>query len=381
MAGARPQTEELPPVLNDLRDRVLPASQRRTLDELTDELVLRSGDPRSKKSAFWTMLVLSAVIAGAGVLADSTATVIGAMIIAPLSTPIMGMALGVVTGHRNGSGWFVLGGGLLVVSVGVVFAALLTTGVDLVENSQVAARTSPRMLDLVAAIATGLAGAVALARRDVAAVLPGVAIAISLVPPLVVTGICLGHGEPALALGALVLFASNLISLVLAGVVTFAALGYAGREQAGRPLARRSRVVLGGLLAIIAVPLAANTALAILVSTWSDRIDTVTRAWLEDSPGAAVTDVRFASLTAYVSIRHDEPLPATGPLLDHLEQVLPPGVTVVLDTTRGRELELGTTAGGHPRHDTRARSAQPKALGRPCLAACAQSFSQVGPGR
>lgn len=332
------------PVFSGLRARVLPEAQRRTLDELTDDLVLRSGDARSKRSAFWTMLVLSAVIAGAGVLADSTATVIGAMIIAPLSTPIMGIALGVVTGHHNGSGRFVTGGALLVVTVGVVFAALLTTDMDLVANGQVAARTSPRMLDLVAAIATGLAGAVALARRDVAAVLPGVAIAISLVPPLVVTGICLGHGEPLLAVGSVVLFASNLIALVLAGVVTFAALGYAGDDRAGRPLARRSRLVLGGLLALVAVPLAANTVVAVLISTWSGRIDTVTRAWLEDSPGADVTDVRFVSLTAHVSIRHPGPLPPTGTLLADLEQVLPAGITVVLDTTRGREVELGTTS-------------------------------------
>ena len=80
----------------NLSDRVLPARQRRTLDELTGDLDLGSGDAPSKRSAFWTMLVLSAVIATAGVLSDSTATVIGAMIIAPLSTPIMGVALGIV---------------------------------------------------------------------------------------------------------------------------------------------------------------------------------------------------------------------------------------------------------------------------------------------
>lgn len=73
---------------------VLPEAQRRTLEELKDSLDLSSGDHRPKKSAYWTMLTLSAVIASAGVLSDSTATVIGAMIIAPLSTPIMGFALG-----------------------------------------------------------------------------------------------------------------------------------------------------------------------------------------------------------------------------------------------------------------------------------------------
>ncbi len=85
------------------------------------------------------------------------------------------------------------------------------------------------MLDLVGAVATGLAGAVALARRDVAAVLPGVAIAISLVPPLAVVGLCLGQGAGLLAVGALLLFLSNLLALVLAGTFVFAVLGYAGR--------------------------------------------------------------------------------------------------------------------------------------------------------
>ena len=93
-----------------LRDRVLPENQRRTLDELSEDLDLRSGDTRAKQSAFWTMLVLSAVIATAGVLADSTATVIGAMIIAPLSTPIMGIALGLVKRERIRAGRFVFWG-------------------------------------------------------------------------------------------------------------------------------------------------------------------------------------------------------------------------------------------------------------------------------
>ena len=77
--------------------------QRRTLDELTEDLILSAGDTTAKRSAFWTMLTLSAVIAAGGVLTDSTATVIGAMIIAPLSTPIMGIALGSVQRRRTGS--------------------------------------------------------------------------------------------------------------------------------------------------------------------------------------------------------------------------------------------------------------------------------------
>ncbi|HSO64476.1 MAG TPA: DUF389 domain-containing protein, partial [Ornithinibacter sp.] len=181
-------------MLSGLRATILPASQRRTLEELTEDLDLRSGDHRSKQSAFWTMLVLSGVIATAGILTDSTATVIGAMIIAPLSTPIMAIALGIVKRERIRAGRFVLAGAVVVVLIGAVAALVLPGPVDLASNAQITGRTSPTLLDLVAAVATGFAGAVGLSRRDVAAVLPGVAIAISLVPPLAVVGVCLGEG-------------------------------------------------------------------------------------------------------------------------------------------------------------------------------------------
>lgn len=124
-------------MLGGLSDRVLPDVQRRTLDELTEDLDLTFGDTRSKQSAFWTMLVLSAIIAAAGVLSDSTATVIGAMIIAPLSTPIMGMALSIAKltpGGARTAGRFVLFGGLLVVLIGALFTVILPGNYDLLGN-------------------------------------------------------------------------------------------------------------------------------------------------------------------------------------------------------------------------------------------------------
>ena len=111
-----------------------------------------------------------------------------------------------------------------------------------------------------------------LSRRDVAAVLPGVAIAISLVPPLAVVGICLGEGAVPLALGALLLFVSNLVSMVLAGTVLFAALGYsaeADHEARRVGAGRKSYVTLVALLVAVLVPLAPNTALVLLLHSWT----------------------------------------------------------------------------------------------------------------
>ena len=119
------------------------------------------------------------------------------MIIAPLSTPIMGSALGIAKREVGADGAIRAdraGWGGAGRAIGVVVALIMPSTFDLLGDSQITGRTSPGLGDLVAAVATGFAGAIALARRDVAAVLPGVAIAISLVPPLAVVGVCLGQG-------------------------------------------------------------------------------------------------------------------------------------------------------------------------------------------
>ena len=330
-----------------LIDKALPTQQRRTVDELTEDLVLSSGDAESKTSAFWVMLTLSAVIATAGVLGDSTATVIGAMIIAPLATPIMGIALGIArrsTPTVRSSVWFVLLGGVLVVAVGAVFAQVLPGSYDLLGNSQIASRTSPGLLDMAAAVATGFAGAVALARRDVAAVLPGVAIAISLVPPLAVVGVCLGSAAFALALGALVLFLSNLVALVLAGSLVFVALcATEGHDVGAKGLSRRSRLSLALLSVLVVIPLLANTVGTYLVTRWTSEVRTAADSWVADVPGAVVTDVDFSSPDFQVSVQTpDGTLPPVDQLMDDLSRSVPTGLSVVITTSVGQKIEAGT---------------------------------------
>jgi len=329
-------------MLGGLRARVLPEQQRRTLSELTDDLDLTSGDSGSKTSAFWTMLTLSAVIATAGVLSDSTATVIGAMIIAPLSTPIMGIALGIVKRERRGATRFVLFGGLLVVGIGVLFSAVLPGTYNLLGNSQIASRTSPGLLDVVAAVATGFAGAVALARRDVAAVLPGVAIAISLVPPLAVVGVCLGQGAGWLAVGALLLFLSNLLALVLAGTVVYAALGYGAVAHGVDKARRRARITVALLFFVVVLPLVANTAATYLISIWTGRVETTARSWVAAVPDASITGVDNRSQTFYVQVETTGDLPPVSELLADLEGQIPNGLRVVVNTTFGQEIDGGT---------------------------------------
>lgn len=166
-----------------------------TADDLTrmrTQLLFDGQDAGRKLTRFWTLLILAGVIAAAGVVADSTATVIGAMIVAPLMTPIVGTVFSIVIGDLRNlarSLALVVSGGAAVVAIGYLVGRLVSYDVVAETSSQVAGRTQPRLIDLLAALATGVVGAFALVRPDVSDTLPGVAIAISLVPPLAVVGI------------------------------------------------------------------------------------------------------------------------------------------------------------------------------------------------
>ncbi|MFC9894542.1 TIGR00341 family protein [Nocardia sp. NPDC127579] len=315
-----------------------PQSQRRTLDELDDRLDFTVGDTRSKRSAFWIMLVLSSIIACSGVVGDSTATVIGAMIVAPLSIPILGIALGIATGRTTlviRSVLLVVAGVVLVVAVGFVIAQILPNPTNVLSNSQVLGRTAPKLMDLTAALATGLVGVIAMIRRDVGDVLPGVAIAISLVPPLAVVGVCLGSHAPALALGAFVLFASNVVAMVITATVVLVATGYAGEAGAGTARRGRAYAVLAAALLLVAAPMVVNS----LVSLWADRVAGAATVWLREVPGAEVTDVTLHTDTATVRVLAPADLPELADLQRTVDDIVPWNPRVVIVHTVGSRLD------------------------------------------
>jgi uncharacterized hydrophobic protein (TIGR00271 family) len=242
------------------------------IEQMRDQVFFEGPERKRRLSRYWLLLLLSAVIASAGVVSDSTATVIGAMIIAPLMTPILGVVLGVVTADAANLRRCLLllaAGAAAVVAASWLLGHLVPYPVIAATNGQVAARVTPRIVDLVAALATGSVGSVALARPDISDTLPGVAIAISLVPPLAVAGLTLQSGEPGQCLGALLLFATNVAAILASGIVVMA-LYRVGRVPgpATAPAFHRPVAVV-----VIAVLL-----LAVLVPLWinSDRIDKTT---------------------------------------------------------------------------------------------------------
>jgi len=254
---------------------------------MREQLLFDGPEAARKLSRFWTLLVLAAVIASAGIVSDSTATVIGAMIVAPLMTPILGTVLSIVTGDGPNlarSLALVVGGAVAVALIGFVIGLFVPFDVVAATSSQVAGRIHPRLIDLVAALATGAVGSFALVRSDVSDTLPGVAIAISLVPPLAVVGITLEAGASDESLGALLLFLTNVGAILLSGLVVMAV--YRVRQTAGRTDERRrsgrlSLVVVVAFVIAIAVPLAASSRGIANDASHASRVNGVAVGWAQ----------------------------------------------------------------------------------------------------
>lgn len=180
---------------------------------------------------YFFMVILSCTVATYGLLSNSTAVVIGAMLIAPLMGPILGGALAVVTNSQR----------LLALSVkaevlgaaaAVVLAALLTLVLPRADlTPEVLARTKPTILDLVVALASGAAGTYALCVKPQGATLPGVAIATALMPPLCVMGIGLAKQNFEVVSGALLLFLANMAAINVAAIAIFELGGFSSRRS------------------------------------------------------------------------------------------------------------------------------------------------------
>ncbi|MCT7962091.1 TIGR00341 family protein [Laspinema sp. D1] len=182
--------------------------------------------------SFYVLLGLSGIIATLGLLANSAATIIGAMIIAPLMGPILGIAYGMVMGNRrllkrsNLTLWTGVG---LTIFISFLISHLV--GLRTVQG-EILARSQPTLLDLGVALAAGTAGAFAKSRRHVADALPGVAIAVALAPPLSVIGIGISLRSSEIFTGSFLLFLTNLIGIIFSGGIVFVSQEYGSLKRA-----------------------------------------------------------------------------------------------------------------------------------------------------
>ena len=190
---------------------------------------------------FFALLLFATLIATYGVLSGSTATVIGAMIVAPLMGPIMATTAAVVMGSSRRALYafgLTVAGIIAVISASFLLSWIVPeVTISFTSNPEIASRINPGLYALLTALGAGAAGAFIISRAEIADSIGGVAIAISLVPPLCVVGIALEQGRLDAAGGAMLLFATNYLAILLAGGIVLVAvgLGKSGATRGERP--------------------------------------------------------------------------------------------------------------------------------------------------
>lgn len=193
-----------------------------------DILKFEGSETRSYWKRFSMLLALSVVIATMGLLRNSAAVVIAAMLVAPLMAPILGIAGALVLGKVGRAGYLLLvvctsASACVALAWFLVYVSDFPRGILIPD--QVLARTDPGIEDLIIALAAGVAGAYVQIQKAEISLLPGAAIGVSLVPPLSASGILVYFGEHPFAYEAALLFVTNLAAIILSACIVYVASG------------------------------------------------------------------------------------------------------------------------------------------------------------
>ncbi len=269
---------------------------------------------------FITMIAISTVIATLGLMQNAPAVIIGAMLIAPLMSAIIAMGLGIVLGNGR-----LLKLGITTTAWGVLVTLAVSFIMELLIpynrlTPEMVARSAPNLLDLGVALAAGAAGAYALARKQVSSSLPGVAIAVALIPPLATTGMALALEAWRTVLGAGLLFLTNLVGIVAMSSWVFLSMGFQPEGDRRDRLRLFSRGWQGILVMIvlISIPLAIVTVRQLHQLTIQNMVQQALTQELTAWPDARLTDWRYSEeeevihldleVESETPISHDETL-------------------------------------------------------------------------
>jgi uncharacterized hydrophobic protein (TIGR00271 family) len=304
-----------------LTDRGLSPEERR--DVLEDLFVFGKKKQTPFLVRMGVLLILSTIIATAGLLSDSAAVVIGAMLVAPLMNPVMAAAGAVVMGwpaRFYGALWLVLAMG-----IGALFLSSLLTLASpelIFIPEQVLARTRPTYYDLLIALAAGSAGAYTITRKESSAI-PGVAVAVALLPPLASAGILATTGEFELAMRAVVLFLTNLIAMVLSGALTFMAVGVSPATSRKKTAAfAKSQLSLFLVLTIaVSIPLWFYSEKVLFNARYRAAKSEILQQWLRESELELVdVEILKEARTLYLSLEGPSPPVNIGMLHQRLSE-------------------------------------------------------------
>lgn len=239
--------------LNEVHQKYFTAGRRvspQALKYMTDSLM----EEARPGNGFIVLTLGACIIATFGLLANSTAVIIGAMLIAPLMLPIRGLSFGILEADRD-----LIRTSLRAILIGTVLAIVISMLLGEMVNlsdygSEVWGRTRPTLLDLGIAITAGALAGYAKVETKLSSSLAGTAIAVALMPPLCVVGLWLAKFQLQMAMGAMLLYVTNLIGITLACMVIFLWAGYSPVNRARRPLS-----LTFALTGLLIVPLGATS--------------------------------------------------------------------------------------------------------------------------
>ena len=301
--------------------------------------------------AFIFSNLAATVIACAGLLGDSAATIIGAMLVATLMGPIMGIGLALVDFDnrllRQSLG-ALAAGVLLVLTASVLLGSIFP---HVAPTQEMMSRTSPRLLDLIVALASGAICAYAVASPKLSAAVVGVSIAVALVPPLTTAGIFVAHAQWALAQGAFLLAFVNMVAIQVGASVVLWRCGYRGQEsRAGASVTsvlRREAVSLLLMLGLVAA-LTAHGLRMIGQQAYEAGVRQTLLQALAPRPEARLSDVSFTAEqgTAMVTAVIRSPARFTSAEVAALGARLPNAPDGSAPQLRVRHVEVDVTAEG-----------------------------------
>jgi uncharacterized hydrophobic protein (TIGR00271 family) len=307
------------------------------LPTFEDKLFIEGAQTARRLTNFFALILFATVIATYGVLSDSTATVIGAMIVAPLMGPIMATTAAVVMGSasRTLRAFALTVAGIITV---IVFSYLLSwvtpdVTISFITNGEIASRVNPGLYALIPALGAGAAGAFITSRAEIADSIGGVAIAISLVPPLCVVGISLQHGQMNAAAGALLLFLTNYLAILLAGgvVLLLVGLGRLTLNREGARVRQRGFVVFIVCLLLVSIPLSLSSYQQVVHAMESQKATSVVEQWLAGTQYQVVS-VKSGDPIVFVTVEGDGELNPVQQLANQLASTLRRPILVTLRT-------------------------------------------------
>lgn len=234
------------------KDKKAKKTEGESREELYNDIARNARIDRN----FIVFVVLSTLVAAIGLIEDSVAVVIGAMVIAPLLGPNLAFAFGVALGDRQLMVRAMAANALGVfITIGICFLLGLFWPVPL-HSQELLDRTNPGLDGIAVALASGAAATMSLT-AGFSSALVGVMVAVALMPPAAATGLLAGTGEPALALGAASLLAVNVVCINLAAQVSFVLHGVRPRTWFEKEAARRGVIVNAVVWLVLLIALAA----------------------------------------------------------------------------------------------------------------------------